>query len=44
MNRDPDAAVVAPPRATTVPSETAAIEPTRRDQHLQSIAEKSRQN
>ena len=31
-----------PPRATAVPSETAATEPTQRDRHLQSIAEKGR--
>jgi hypothetical protein len=42
MNRDPDASVVVPPRATAVPSETAATEPTQRDQHLQSIAQKGR--
>ena len=30
------------PRATAVPSETAATEPTQRDRHLQSIAEKGR--
>jgi len=41
-DRDPDAAVVAPPRATAVPSETAATEPTQRDRHLQCIAEKGR--
>jgi hypothetical protein len=38
INRDPDAAVVVPPRATAVPTETAATEPTQRDRHLQSIA------
>jgi Transposase DDE domain len=42
INRDPDAAVVVPPRATAVPSEMAATEPTQRDRHLQSIAEKGR--
>jgi hypothetical protein len=41
-DRDPDAAVVARPRATAVPSETAATEPTQRDCHLQCIAEKGR--
>jgi hypothetical protein len=41
-DRDPDTAVVVPPRATAVPSETAATEPTQRDRHLQSIAEKGR--
>jgi hypothetical protein len=42
MKRDPDAAVVVPPRATAVPSETATSEPTQRERHLQSIAEKGR--
>jgi hypothetical protein len=41
-DRDPDAAVVVPPRATAVPSETADTEPTPRDRHLQCIAEKGR--
>ena len=36
------AAVVVPPRATAVPSETAESEPTQRDRHLQLIAEKGR--
>jgi Transposase DDE domain/Tn3 transposase DDE domain len=40
--RDPEAAVVVPPRATAVPSETAETEPTQRDRHLQCIAEKGR--
>src|ERR1700750_3224033 len=40
--RDPDAAVVVPPRATAVPTETAATEPTQRDRHLQSIVQKGR--
>jgi len=40
--RHPDAAVVVPPRATAVPSETAASAPTRRDCHLQCIAEHGR--
>jgi hypothetical protein len=34
-HRHPDAAVVVPPRATAVPSETAEVEPTQRDRHLQ---------
>jgi hypothetical protein len=42
MERDPDAAVIVPPRATAVPSETAETEPTQRDRHLQCIAEKGR--
>jgi len=36
--RHPEAAVIVPPRATAVPSETAATAPTQRDQHLQHIA------
>ena len=33
-----EAAVVVPPRATAVPSDTAETEPTQRDRHLQRIA------
>ena len=40
--RHPDAAVVVPPRATAVPSDTAETAPTRRDGHLQHIAEHGR--
>jgi hypothetical protein len=40
--RDPDAAVIVPPRATAVPSEVAETEPTQRDHHLQSIAKRGR--
>ncbi len=40
--RHPDAAVVVPPRATAVPSDTAETEPTQRDGHLQHIAEHGR--
>ena len=40
--RHPDAAVVVPPRSTAVPSETAESAPTRRDRHLQCIAEHGR--
>ncbi len=40
--RHPDAAVVVPPRATAVPSETAESAPTPRDRHLQCIAEHGR--
>jgi hypothetical protein len=40
--RRPEAAVVVPPRATAVPSETAATAPTQRDRHLQTIAETGR--
>jgi len=36
--RHPEAAVVVPPRATAVPSETAETEPSQRDRHLQTIA------
>jgi hypothetical protein len=40
--RDPAAAVVAPPRSTAVPSATAATDPAQRDRHLQDIAESGR--
>jgi hypothetical protein len=40
--RDPEAAVIVPPRSTAVLSETAETEPTQRDCHLQDIAEKGR--
>jgi hypothetical protein len=40
--RHPEAAVIVPPRATAVPSRTAAREPTQRDHHLQLIAERGR--
>ena len=40
--RHPGAAVVVPPRASAVPSETAGTAPTQRDQHLQVIAERGR--
>ncbi len=40
--RHPEAAVIVPPRSTAVPSETAETAPTRRDRHLQSIAEQGR--
>jgi hypothetical protein len=40
--RHPDAAVVVPPRANAVPSETAETAPTQRDCHLQCIAERGR--
>ena len=33
--RDPDAAVIVPPRSTAVPSVTAETDPTQRDRHLQ---------
>ena len=36
--RHPEAAIIVPPRATAVPSETAATAPTQRDRHLQYIA------
>jgi len=35
--RHPEAAVVNPPRATAVPSETAETAPTQRDRHLQHV-------
>ncbi len=40
--RHPEAAVVVPPRATALPSDTAATAPTQRDRHLQHIAEHGR--
>ncbi len=40
--RHPEAAVVVPPRATAVPSDTAESEPTQRDRHLQHITKHGR--
>ena len=40
IDRDPDAAIIVPPRSTAVPSVTAETEPTQRDCQLQRIAEK----
>ena len=40
--RHPDAAVVVPPRANAVPSETAETAPAQRDAHLRCIAERGR--
>ena len=40
--RHPEAAVIVPPRATAVPSQTAESAPTQRDRHLQLIAEQGR--
>src|SRR3954453_17862449 len=40
--RHPDALVIVPPRSGAVPSKTAETAPTRRDQHLQLIAEHGR--
>ena len=40
--RHPEAAVVVPPRANAVPSDTAETAPTRRDVHLRCIAERGR--
>jgi Transposase DDE domain len=42
IGRDPEAAVIVPPRSTAALSETAETEPTQRDRHLQGIAEKGR--
>jgi Transposase DDE domain len=42
IDRDPDALVIVPPRATAVLSETAETAPTQRDRHLQCIADKGR--
>jgi Transposase DDE domain len=40
--RHPDAAVIVPPRSGAVPSATAETAPTRRDRHLEVIAERGR--
>src|SRR4029077_14093790 len=40
--RHPDAAVIVPPRSGAVPSATAKTAPTKRDRHLQLIAERGR--
>src|SRR5689334_15355904 len=40
--RHPDAAVIVPPRSSAVPSATAQTVPTKRDRHLQLIAERGR--
>jgi Transposase DDE domain len=40
--RHPDATVIVPPRSSAVRSETADTTPTRRDRHLQLIAERGR--
>jgi hypothetical protein len=40
--RHPEAAVVVPPRANAVPSDTAETAPTRRDEHVRCIAERGR--
>jgi Transposase DDE domain len=40
--RHPDAAVIVPPRSSAVLSATAETAPTRRDRHLQLIAERGR--
>ena len=40
--RHPDADLVVPPRSSAVPSGAAATDPTRRDRHLQVIAERGR--
>jgi hypothetical protein len=40
--RHPETAVVVPPRRDAVPSAAAETEPTRRDQHVRSIAEQGR--
>ena len=40
--RHPEAAIIVPPRATAMPSETAATAPTQRDRHLHNIAEHGR--
>ena len=40
--RHPEAAVIVPPRATAMPSDTAETAPTQRDRHLQTIAKRGR--
>ena len=40
--RRPEAAIIVPPHSTAVPSEMAESAPTRRDRHLQGIAEYGR--
>jgi len=40
--RHPDAAVIVPPRSSALPSATAETAPTKRDRHLQLIAERGR--
>jgi len=42
VERQPEAAVIVPPRATAVPSEMAATAPTQRDRHLHHIVEHGR--
>jgi hypothetical protein len=37
--RHPEAAVIVPPRSGAVPSDTAETAPTRRDRHIEAIAE-----
>ena len=41
-SRHPNAAIIAPPRSTAVPSDTAETAPTQRARHLQVIAEHGR--
>jgi len=40
--RHPEAAIIVPPRANAVPSDTAETAPTQRDRHLQQIAQHGR--
>ena len=40
--RDPEAAIIVPPRTTAVPSDAAETAPTQRDRHLQHIAKHGR--
>ena len=40
--RDPEAAIIVPPRSTAALSEAAETQPTQRDRHLQCLAEKGR--
>jgi hypothetical protein len=40
--RHPDAAVIVPPRSSTLPSAMAEIAPTKHDRHLQLITQRGR--
>ncbi len=42
VSSHPAAAIIVPPRATAVPSETAETAPTQRDRHLHHLAEYGR--
>jgi hypothetical protein len=40
--RDPEAAVIVPPRSSAVPSAASATAPTQRDRHIATVAERGR--